>query len=50
MRSGLRIEWSLEATNNLNQIFDYIEDSWSEREIKEFSKFLESTLESLSLY
>ena len=50
MQSGLRIEWSDEAILNLDRIFDYIEENWSEREIRQFAKRLERTLSSLSKY
>jgi len=42
------IEWSLEAEQNLNAIFDYLETTWSKREISNFAKKLESNLQLIS--
>ena len=48
MKNGLEIEWTLEAELNLNAIFDYLESTWTEREIRNFAKKLESNLLHIS--
>ncbi|MCL2727880.1 MAG: type II toxin-antitoxin system RelE/ParE family toxin [Bacteroidales bacterium] len=45
---ALEIEWTSEAERNLTAIFDYLEERWSKREIKNFAKKLESDLQHLS--
>ena len=42
------IEWSSEAEQNLNVIFDYLETTWSKREISNFAKKLELNLQLIS--
>jgi plasmid stabilization system protein ParE len=42
------IEWTSEAERNLNAIFDYLETTWSKREISNFAKKLESNLQLIS--
>jgi plasmid stabilization system protein ParE len=44
MRSGLKIEWTFNAQNELNAIYDYLEQNWTSREIERFSKRLENQL------
>ena len=39
-----RIEWSLEAQTNLNIIISYLEDEWTESELRNFSERLETQL------
>ena len=48
MRNGFDIEWTSEAEKNLNTIFDYLEITWSEREISNFAQKLESNLHIIS--
>ena len=48
MKVGFDIEWTSEAERNLNAIFDYLESMWSEREISNFAKKLESDLQIIS--
>ena len=50
MKSGFNIEWTFEAEQNLNAIFDYLETTWAEREIRIFTKKLETNLEIISKY
>jgi len=45
---ALDIEWTSEAERNLTAIFDYLEQRWSSREISNFAKKLESSLQHLS--
>jgi plasmid stabilization system protein ParE len=44
MNNGYNIEWTSEAEENLNAIFDYLERMWSEREISNFAQTLEQHL------
>lgn len=48
MKSGSNIEWTFEAEQNLNAIFDYLEAAWTEREIRAFAQKLEINLEIIS--
>jgi plasmid stabilization system protein ParE len=50
MKNGFDIEWTFEAEQNLNAIFDYLEATWTEREIKNFTKRLETNLQIISEY
>ena len=50
MKNGFNIEWTFEAEENLNAIFDYLETTWTEREIKIFAQKLERNLQIISLY
>lgn len=42
-----KIEWSLEAQINLNNIIAYLEDEWTEKEVRYFSERLEKQLSIL---
>jgi plasmid stabilization system protein ParE len=44
MPSGYRIDWSDEALNNLRNILNYLIENWTERELRNFTKKLESRL------
>ena len=48
MKNGFNIEWTFEAEQNLNAIFDYLEAVWTEREISSFAKKLETNLQIIS--
>ena len=48
MRNGFEIKWTSEAERNLHAIFDYLENTWSEREIANFAEKLESDLQLIS--
>ena len=50
MKNGCDIEWTFEAEQNLNAIFDYLEATWTEREIRNFAKKLETNLQTISEY
>ena len=39
-----RIEWSLEAQTNLNNVIAFLENEWTEKELRNFSKRLETQL------
>ena len=38
------LDWTLNSQNELNQIYDYLEENWTDREICIFSTKLEKTL------
>jgi plasmid stabilization system protein ParE len=42
-----RIEWSLEARSNLDNIITYLENEWTEKEVRNFSERLEKQLSLL---
>ena len=42
------MEWTSEAERSLSVIFDYLEDNWTQREISNFAKKLESNLQHIS--
>ena len=44
MKNGLKIKWTLNAQNELNAIYDYLEENWTIREIINFSTELERVL------
>ena len=48
MKNGFDMEWTSEAERNLGVIFDYLENTWSEREISNFAQKLESDLHIIS--
>jgi len=48
MKNGFEIKWTSEAERNLYSIFDYLENTWSEREISNFANKLESVLQLIS--
>ena len=50
MKNGFNIEWTFEAEQNLNAIFDYLETAWTEREIAAFAKILEASLQNISKF
>lgn len=36
MKSGLKIRWTEEASNNLDSIITYLEDNWTSKELTRF--------------
>ncbi len=44
MKSGYRIFWTDFALNELAQTLKYLEENWTEKEIKNFSAKLEETI------
>ena len=48
MKNGYRIDWSIEAINNLDSIIDYLSIKWTNREIKNFYKLLDKKLNLIS--
>jgi plasmid stabilization system protein ParE len=41
------IEWTLHAQEELNTVYDYLENNWTPREIVNFSKLLEDRLSTI---
>ena len=48
MRSGYNISWTNEAINNLDLIIDYLQNTWTDREISKFIKKLDKRIDSIS--
>lgn len=48
MENIYRIIWSDEALNNLKAIIEYIENTWTEKEIKKFAQLLDNRLSLLA--
>lgn len=49
MQSGYKICWTPAARENLNGIIKYLEENWSGKEIKSFTKKLDKRLKLISL-
>ena len=45
MKNTYKLIWSDEALQNLKRIIDYLEQHWTEKEIKKFSRLLDRQLE-----
>ncbi len=41
MRSGYRLQWSERATFDLQNIINYLQDHWTEKEIRNFVRKLD---------
>jgi len=50
MKNGYNIDWTSEAEQNLNSIFNYLEAKWTQREISNFATKLEITLQQISTH
>jgi addiction module RelE/StbE family toxin len=50
MKSGLKIRWTEEATNNLESIIIYLETNWTSKELKKFFQRLEKQILLLSFF
>lgn len=48
MKSGYKIDWSDEASTNLDSIIDYLIVNWTSREIRNFFRNLEKKLAVIS--
>ena len=48
MKSGFKIVWTEHALSELNQTISYLEENWTERELKNFVKKLDHTIELIS--
>jgi addiction module RelE/StbE family toxin len=45
---ALRIEWSKEAQKSLNNLYDFLENNWTEQIIRDFTEKLERKLHLIS--
>ena len=50
MKNILRIRWTEEASNNLENIVNYLESNWSEKKLKSFFLKLGKQLELISIF
>ncbi len=48
MKNTYKLIWSDEALNNLKGIIDYLENRWTEREIKKFAQLLDKQLKMIN--
>lgn len=48
MKSGYKLFWSDRALEDLQNIIKYLEEEWSQREIRNFAKRLDRRLEVIS--
>lgn len=48
MKSGYSIDWSDEASDNLDSIIDYLQKKWTDREIGRFFKKLDKHIDLIS--
>ncbi len=48
MKSGYSIDWSDEASDNLDSIIDYLQNKWTDREIRKFFKKLDKRIDLIS--
>jgi len=44
---ALEVYWSEEAENQLDEIIQYLEENWSEKDIRNFFKRLEDSIEAI---
>lgn len=45
-----KVEWTENAQDELNNIYDYLELNWTEKEIQKFSAILENSISSISIF
>ena len=48
MKSGYNIDWSDEASGNLDSIIEYLQNRWTDREIGRFFKKLDKRIDTIS--
>ncbi len=48
MKSGYKILWTDHSISELEETIDYLENYWSERELRKFSAKLDHTIELIS--
>lgn len=48
MISGYKILWTQHAVSELKEIVQYLEENWTERELRNFSEELDHTIELIS--
>lgn len=48
MKSGYKIEWTDNALSELKQTYQYLEENWTEKELRNLSHAIEKTLKLIS--
>ncbi len=48
MKSGYKIEWTDNALSELKQTYQYLEENWTEKELRNLSNAIEKTLKLIS--
>jgi len=48
MKSGYKVLWTDHALSELKNTLEYLEENWTERELKNFSQELDHTIELIS--
>ena len=48
MKSGYKVEWTDNALTELKVIFEYIEQNWTEKELRRLSNEIERTINLIS--
>lgn len=48
MRSGYRLQWSERATLDLQNVITYLQDNWTEKEVRSFIRKLDKRLTLIS--
>ena len=48
MKSGYRIEWTEHALTDLSELYDYLEENWTEREMINLSNEIEKIIRLIS--
>ena len=48
MKSGYKILWTQHAISELEQTVKYLEENWTEKELRNFSRELDHTIELIS--
>ncbi len=49
MKNGYKILWTDEAINNLGSIIKYLEENWTEKELKKFAQSLERRINLIAI-
>ena len=49
MKNIYNITWSAEARKNLNAIIHYLENNWTEKELKQFTKLLDRSINTIAI-
>jgi len=48
MKSGYKVEWTENALNELKATYEYLEENWTEKELKNLSSEIERTIKLIS--
>ncbi|MFI1770953.1 type II toxin-antitoxin system RelE/ParE family toxin [Thalassobellus citreus] len=48
MKSGYKVLWTDHAMSELKETIEYLEENWTERELRRFSEKLDHTIELIS--